>query len=116
MTERFPEQRNRSAQRRADASEVFDRALPVFDESFVAAAVIHEPSADARSWLAQTQESGSGAEAQLPQQRSQTRPVQLPLPHWTVRPAHHLSALRMSAVTAIACVMAVTALIFMLLR
>ena len=110
MTERFPEQRNRSAQRRADAPEVPDRTLPVFDESFVAAAVIHEPSAQARALLAQP----------LPKTQQpvpQPAYMYMPLPHcWSVRPSHHLAALRMSAVTAIACVMAITALLVIMLR
>jgi len=115
MTERFPEQRNRSAQRRADAPEVFDQCLPVFDESFVAAASIREPSAEARALLARAQAEWESGE-QEQQRRLPRRPVQVPLPHWSVRPAHHLSALRMSAVTVLACGAALTALLVILLR
>ena len=68
VTERVPQQRNRFAQRRADANQVpavtekavtkkstasdnaaFDDGNAVFDESFVAAAVVREPSAADRA-------------------------------------------------------------------
>ena len=120
MTERFPEQRNRSAQRRADANQVparasddaasLDDAPFVFDESFVNAAPVHEPSAQARALLARRR-------AELSADRSSTRrSFDQPGPRWAVRPAHHLSAIRLPAVAVTTCVLAATAVLLILLR
>ena len=120
MTERFPEQRNRSAQRRADAFKVpaspadgavpADDGLPVFDESFVAAAPVRELSAQARVELArQRTELSTDPSSQLSTLDSLRR-------RWTVRPSHHLSALRLPAVAAAACTLVGAALLLMLLR
>lgn len=125
MTERFPEQRNRSAQRRADAPQVpasaaedsasLDDVLPVFDESFIAAAPVRELSAQARAAQARAvsgrRRAGPSADATAP-----LRPLDQPLRRWVVRPAHHVSALRLPAVAvATACALTVAALLFILL-
>jgi hypothetical protein len=126
VTERFPPQRNRSAHRRADASQVpavvehpasedaafdDDDAGAVFDESFVAAAPVHEPSAEARAlhrhWL--------------PDQRTDELVGPLPQPgpplQWSVRPSHQLAALRLlPTILAAVCVMAATTALVILLR
>lgn len=121
MTERFPEQRNRSAQRRADAPQVpasateeaasLDGELPVFDESFIAAAPVREPSAQARAILARrTAELAADPNGGL-------RLLEQPLRRWVVRPAHHLSAVRLPAALAAAvCALAGAALLLILLR
>jgi hypothetical protein len=124
MTERFPRQRNRSAQRRADANQVravfesesteFDDAssddarfdAAVFDESFVAAAPVREPSAEARALQRHL----------LPDQRTGEEPLPTVLPRWSVRPSHHLSAVRpLPAIAALVCILTVTALLVILL-
>ncbi|MBS2963916.1 hypothetical protein KGA66_12735 [Actinocrinis puniceicyclus] len=132
MTERFPEQRNHSAQRRADAPQVPANApsvepntvLPdnstrndahvedesldavlettVFDESFVAAARVREPSAEDRALLAR--------------QIRAARLAELPSRRWGVRPSHHLAALRLPAVAAAVSALAAVALLLALLR
>ena len=109
MTERFPEQRNRSAQRRADANQLSEDALPVLDESFIAAAPVREPSARARALLARRLLDLPDSQLQLP--RGEPSP-----PRWAVRPSQHLAAMRLSAVTAIACVAAVAGILYILLR
>jgi len=109
MTERFPEQRNRSAQRRADAHQVPDDASSAFDESFVAAAPVREPSARARALSARRA-------AQLPDDRLAFRPADQPAARWAVRPSHHLAALRLPAVAGGLSVIAISALLFILLR
>ena len=120
MTERFPEQRNRSAQRRADAEQVpasavdgvawVDDAMPVFNESFIAAAPVREPSAQERAALAR-QRTGPSADP------SPTLPALEPLRRrWTVRPSHHLSAVRLPAVAAAVCALAAASLLLILLR
>ncbi|HXR73301.1 hypothetical protein [Actinocrinis sp.] len=120
MTERFPEQRNSSAQRRADANQVparasdgaasLDDAPLVFDESFVAAAPVHEPSAQARAVLARRR-------AELFADPSATRrSLDQPERRWAVRPAHHLSAVRLPAVAVTTCVLATVAVLLILLR
>lgn len=104
VIERFPQQRNRSAQRRADgpSADVPDDA--VFDESFVAAAVVREPSAEDRALRRRT----------LPDQRTGEEP--LLLPRWSVRPSHHLSAVRpLPAVVAVVCLLAVVAVLVVVL-
>jgi hypothetical protein len=120
MTERFPEQRNRSAQRRADANQVpacasdgaasLDDAPLVFDESFVAAASVREPSAQARALLARRRAELSADPSSTPRSFAQ------PERRWAVRPAHHLSALRLPAVAVTVCALAATALLLILLR
>lgn len=127
MTERFPEQRNRSAQRRADAPQVpasaaeasasLDDVLPVFDESFIAAAPVRELSAQARAAQARAalarrrraqQSVGPSATLRSPDETPR---------RWAVRPSHHLSAVRLPAVAvATACALTVSALLFILLR
>jgi hypothetical protein len=111
MTERFPQQRNRSAQRRADATQVSGDALPAFDDAFVAAASVREPSAQARALLAR--------------RPVDTRPPMKPLPgederpmtRWSVRPSHRLAAVRVLPATACAlCLIAVAAFLFVMLR
>jgi hypothetical protein len=141
MTERFPEQRNRSAQRRADADQVSasapgdavfpsdaafptDAAVPadtafrdalhddaslVLDESFIAAAPAREPSARARAQLA-------GRSMQL-RQDGEPRPARETLGRWSVRPSHHLAAVRLlPAVAFTVGVLAFAAVLFILLR
>ena len=109
MTERFPEQRNRSAQRRADADQVSE-ALPVLDESFIAAAPVREPSAHARALLARRLLDLPDSQLRLPR----GGPDQ---PRWSVRPSHHLAAIRFTAVLSLTCVAAAAAaLLFILLR
>lgn len=120
MTERFPEQRNRSAQRRADAfkvpasapggAEPADGTLPVFDESFVAAAPVREPSAQARAALARRRAASS------PDPTSEFSFFEPVRRRWTVRPSHHLSAVRLPAVAAAVCTLAAVALLLILLR
>jgi hypothetical protein len=120
MTERFPEQRNRSAQRRADANQVpasapggtasLDDAPLLFDESFVAAATVHEPSAQARAVLARRRADTSAQPFSALRLRDQ------PPRRWAVRPAHHFSALRLPAVAAAACALAGAALLLFLLH
>jgi hypothetical protein len=120
MTERFPEQRNRSAQRRADANQVparasdgaasLDDAPLVFDESFVAAAPVREPSAQARALLARSR-------AELSADPSSARRFSdQPERRWAVRPAHHLSAVRLPAVAITVCMLAAAAVLLILLR
>jgi hypothetical protein len=111
MTERFPEQRNRSAQRRADASQVPDDALPPFDESFVAAAPVREPSAQARALSARRL-------LELPDSdpRRGPQPAQYAETRWSVRPSHHLAAIRPAAAAIAVGLAAIAALLFILLR
>jgi hypothetical protein len=133
MTERFPEQRNRSAQRRADANQVpasapSDATFPkdaaflynevVFDEAFVAAAEVREPSARARAYQAGAEGFGPGRDDQHHDEPRRDGPWSglQPLPHWSVRPSHHLAAVRLSAVAAITCVISTVALLVILLR
>lgn len=111
VTERVPQQRNRFAQRRADANQVpavFDDDAAVFDESFVAAAQVREPSAADRALHRHL----------LPDQRTGEAPLPLTtLPRWSVRPSHRFDALRpLPVMVAVACVLAVTALAVILLR
>lgn len=137
MTERFPEQRNRSAQRRADADQVSasapgDAVFPadaayraepafradtkfrddpslVFDESFVAAAPAREPSAQARALLARRS-------MQL-RQDGAPHPARETLGRWSVRPSHHLAAVRLLPVLACAVGLSgLAALLFVLLH
>ncbi len=131
MTERFPEQRNRSAQRRADADQVpasaqsdavfpADAAFPpngafcddsqlVFDESFIAAAPAREPSAEARALMA-------NRSLQL-RRDGEPRPAREHLGRWSVRPSHHLAAIRLlPAVACVAGLLGAAALLFLLLR
>jgi hypothetical protein len=137
MTERFPKQRNRSAQRRADADQVpasapgdavfpsdaafpTDAALPadaafhddaslLFDESFVAAAPAREPSARARAQLA-------SRSMQL-RQDGELRPARESLGRWSVRPSRHFAAVRLlPAVAFTVGVLAFAAVLFILLR
>lgn len=95
MTERgFPEQRNRysgtpesvAEQLRADAVADLDRV--VLDEAFIRAAPVQEQSAHARlleaHWSRQPASSGPWR-------------TQQPDLRWSVRPAHHLAAMRLSA-------------------
>jgi hypothetical protein len=114
MTERFPQQRNRSAQRRADADQVSasapeqllpadaaftdDDAARLLDEDFIAGASVREPSAQARALIARRT-------VQLRQDgrlRSDDEP-----PRWSVRPSHHLAAVRL--LPAAACVAVILA-------
>jgi hypothetical protein len=149
MTERFPRQRNSSAQRRADADQVSasapgdavfpsdaafptDAALPadapfrnashsaphdalhedaslVLDESFVAAAPAREPSAQARAQLA-------SRSLQL-RQDGEPRPARETLGRWSVRPSHHLAAVRLlPAVALTVSVLAFATVLFILVR
>lgn len=112
MTERFPRQRSHSAQHAdntaANGAESND---PVFDESFVAAAPAREPSAKDRAVKRHLQRHP------VPDQRTDEIPVLPPVARWTIRPSHRFAALRLLPVAAaVACVIAVTALIVMLLR
>ncbi|MGH3416054.1 MAG: hypothetical protein ACRDVE_12645 [Actinocrinis sp.] len=111
MTERFPQQRNRSAQRRADAIQVSGDALPAFDESFVAAASVREPSAQARALLARRP-----LDTRLP-----AKPLpsfeERPATRWSVRPSHRLAAVRVLPATACAlCLIAVGVFLYAMLR
>ena len=120
MTERFPQQRNRSAQRRADADRVravtentasenaaFDDDDAVFDDSFVAAAAVREPSAEDRALQRQL----------LPDQRTTEPSLPLPAARWSVRPSHHFTAIRpLPVAAAVLCVFAVVTLLVILLR
>ena len=153
MTERFPRQRNSSAQRRADADQVSasapgdavfhsdaafptDAALPadaalhnasrdtshgashdafdddaslVLDESFVAAAPAREPSAQARAQLA-------SRSLQL-RQDGEPRPARETLGRWSVRPSHHLAAVRLlPAVALTVSALVFAAVLFILVR
>jgi hypothetical protein len=83
----------------------------VFDDAFVAAAPVREPSAEARALLRH----------RLPDQRTgdetfEALSVTLP-PRWTVRPSHRLAALRPipTALVAVS-VLAAVAIVVMLLR
>jgi hypothetical protein len=130
MSKRFPEQRNGSAQRRADAHQVpasahgeavqpeiraqsADEAVflddeTVFDEAFVEAATMREPSALSRFALAQTPAEAPG---RLPWGGGDP-----PLPYWSVRPARRFAAIRATAVAAATCAMGSIALLIILLR
>ncbi len=156
MTERFPKQRNRSAQRRADAPQVsanapgddFTLAGPVssaedtasdlegnasnlegtasdlnnaasdlngavFDESFVAAASVHEPTAYARAVRLEQPSAARRDPARGPGPGAYDEP---PPARWSVRPSHHLAAVRLPAVATLACLTSVAVLLFVLLR
>ena len=111
VTERVPQQRNRFAQRRAEANQVptvFDDDSAVFDESFVAAAPVREPSAADRALHRHL----------LPDQRTGEAPLPLMTPpRWSVRPSHRFNALRpLPVVAALACILTVIALSIILLR
>lgn len=87
---------------------VFIDAGIVFDEAFVAAATVREPSARARAAVA----------ASEPDEPTRGQPwiERHPLSHWSVRPSHHFAAVRLPAVAAIAGVMSGIAVLVMLLR
>ncbi|HEV2345175.1 MAG TPA: hypothetical protein VGS97_13845 [Actinocrinis sp.] len=81
----------------------------VFDESFVAAALVHEPSAEVRALHRH----------RLPDQRTDEpfEPLSgLPL-QWSVRPSHQFAALRLwPAILVTACVLAAATALVILLR
>lgn len=106
MTERFPRQRGRSAQHIDDTAS----NDPVFDESFVAAALVREPSAADRVRMRDLQRH------LLPDQRADEAPLPVAAARWTVRPSHHLAAVRpLPAVAALVCMLAATALLIAVL-
>lgn len=86
-----------------------DDAGAVFDESFVAAALVHEPSAEARALHRH----------RLPDQRTD-EPFQLlfgPPPQWSVRPSRQFAALRLwPTVLVTVCLLAATTALVILLR
>ncbi len=111
MTERFPKQRDRSAQRRADAHRVPDHEVPTLDESFVAAAPVREPSAQARVLLARRLLEFPDSDLRRAQQRAPYAATR-----WSVRPSHHLAAIRPAAVAITVGLAVIAALLFILLR
>jgi hypothetical protein len=119
MAERdFPEQRDRFSG--APESEI-EHALsassapypdgdeldhPVFDEAFVRAACVREPSA--RTRMLEARWRNSPPKAQPWREEADSK--------WTVRPSRHLRSLRISAAGWIVCAVAATVLILALTR